>query len=142
MPRILPGKWGKERRGGQRKPAKLEQAKLKASPPFRIPARNASSPQMCRPSTALGCVQLGSTSIPSRNRGGRGFVHRSSARIDSGEGRKSVEKEVERDSEPTLPLHSSRSWEKTSDGMENIGSEYQFRERLMKLPGWPDLLRR
>lgn len=74
--------------------------------------------------------------------GGRGFVHRSSARIDSGEGRKSVEKEVERDSEPTLPLHSSRSWEKTSDGIENIGSEYQFRERLMKLPGWPDLLRR
>lgn len=70
MPRILPGKWGKERRGGQRKPAKLEQAKLKASPPFRIPARNASSPQMCRPSTALGCVQLGSTSIPSRKRGG------------------------------------------------------------------------
>lgn len=118
MPRILPGKLGEgeERRAKKAGQARAGEAESIAplphsSPQCIIPAN---VPPINRPWMRPTRIYVDSIA----KAGGRGFVHRSSARIDSGEGRKSVEKEVERDSEPTLPLHSSRSWEKTSDGIE------------------------
>lgn len=104
-------KVGEEER--QRKPAKLEEAKLKASLPFSPSAFQAAMHHPCKCAAHQPPLDASKSKI----------YHRGVPIIDS----RRRENPWKRNVTPTLPLrHSSRSWEKkTSDGIENIGLEYR-----------------